>query len=65
MTRITGTSHEDQYTFMIISRSFHFRMSTVVHKICRENQNTHFMFNIKHFIAELMHTNYKILGLLK
>jgi hypothetical protein len=36
---------EDQYTFMITSRSIHLLMRTVVDKICRENQNTHFMFN--------------------
>jgi len=40
MTRITGTLHEDQHTFMIISGSIHLRMRIVVDKICRENQNT-------------------------
>jgi hypothetical protein len=39
-----GTSHEDQYTFLIISRSFLFRMRNVSDKSCRENQNTHFVF---------------------
>ena len=36
--------HEDQYTFLIISRSFLFRMRNVTRESCKENQNTHFMF---------------------
>ena len=31
--------------FMVISRSVHLRMRNVWDKSCRENQNTHFMFN--------------------
>jgi hypothetical protein len=42
---ITGTLHEDQCTFCILSRSFLLRMTDVSEKSCRENQNTHFMFN--------------------
>ena len=42
--RITGTLHEDRYTFLIISRSVLLRMRNVSDKICREK--THFMFNI-------------------
>jgi hypothetical protein len=45
MTIITGTLHADQYTFMIISRSVLLTMRNVSDKRCRENQNTHFMFN--------------------
>jgi hypothetical protein len=45
LTRITGTLHEDQYTFMIISRSVLRRMRNVSYRICTENQNTHFVFN--------------------
>jgi hypothetical protein len=45
LTGITGTLHEDRYTFTIISRSFLLRMRNVSDKICRENQNTHFVFN--------------------
>jgi hypothetical protein len=41
MTRITGTLNEDQYTFMIISRSILLKMRNVSDKSCRENQNTH------------------------
>jgi len=41
----TGTLHEDQYTFLIISRWILLRMRTVSDKTCRENQNTHFVFN--------------------
>jgi hypothetical protein len=43
MTRITGTLNEDQYTFMIISRSI-LRMRNVSDESCRENQHTHIMF---------------------
>jgi len=41
-----GTLHEDQYTFLITSRSLLLRMKNVSEKICGENRNTHFMFNI-------------------
>ena len=45
-TRITCTLHEDEYTYFIIFRSFFFfRMRNVSNKICRENQNTHFMLD--------------------
>ena len=40
-----GYCTEDQYTYMIISRSVLLRMRNVLDKRCRENQNTHFMFN--------------------
>jgi hypothetical protein len=43
--RITGTLHEDQYAFLIISRSFLLRMGTVSDKRFRPNQNTRFMFS--------------------
>ena len=43
-TIIMGTLHEEQYTFLIISRSVLLRMRNVSDR-CRENQNTHFMFN--------------------
>ena len=45
MTRITGTLHEDQFTFLVISHSSILRMRNVSDKICAENQNTHVMFN--------------------
>jgi hypothetical protein len=45
LTRITGTVHEDQFMFMIISHSVLLRMRNFSDKICRENQNTHFMLN--------------------
>ena len=41
--------HEEQYTFMIISRSVLLRMKSVSDKSCIENQNTHFMFNKFYF----------------
>jgi len=37
---MTGTSHEDRYTFLIISRSVLLRTRNVSDIICRENQNT-------------------------
>jgi len=45
LTIITDTLHEDQYTFVIISRSILHRMRNVSDKSCRENQNKHFIFN--------------------
>ena len=44
MTRIMGTSHEEQYTFLIIPHSVLLRKRNVSSKSCRENQNTYFMF---------------------
>ena len=44
-TRMTGSLHEDRYTFLIISRSFLLGMKNVVDKSYRGNQNTHFVFN--------------------
>ena len=49
--RITGTLHEDQYTFLIISRLVPPRMRNVSDKSCRENRNTCFMFN--NFFAKI------------
>jgi hypothetical protein len=37
---MTGTLHEDQYTFMIISHLFLLRMKNVSDKTCKENKNT-------------------------
>jgi len=36
---MTVTLHEDQHTFLIISRSVLRRMWNVVDKSCRQNQN--------------------------
>jgi hypothetical protein len=41
-----GTSHEDQYTLLIISRVVLLRMESASDKICRENKNSHFMLQI-------------------
>jgi len=40
---MTGTLHEDQHTFLILSRSVLPRMRNVSDKSCRENKKTHFM----------------------
>jgi hypothetical protein len=45
LTRIMDTWHEDQRTFMTISRSVLLRMTNVSNKSCRENQNKHFLFS--------------------
>jgi hypothetical protein len=44
---MNGILHEDQYKFFTsnISRLFLFIMRNVEDKICRENQNTHFVFS--------------------
>jgi len=39
-------------TFFIISPSFHLTTRNVSHKSCRENQNTHFVFNNLVFFFE-------------
>jgi hypothetical protein len=44
-TKITGTLHGDQNTFLIISRSFLLRMRNVADKSCRGSQNTRFVFS--------------------
>ena len=46
LTRITGTLHEDRYTFLITSRSILLRMRNVSDENFRENQNPHFMLII-------------------
>jgi len=43
--RITGTLHEDPYTFSTTFRSFLLRMKSISDKSCRETRNTQFMFN--------------------
>ena len=45
-TRITGTLHEDVFTFMTIPRRNLLRIKDVLNQNFRENQNTHFMFSI-------------------
>jgi hypothetical protein len=42
---MTGTLAEGLCTFMVLSHSLLLRMENVLEKICRENQNTHFMLN--------------------
>ena len=45
LTRITGTSHEDRCTFLIIPRPVPLRMRNVSDKRHRGNQNTPLTFN--------------------
>jgi len=42
-TIIMGTLREEQYTFLIISRSVLLRMRNISEKRCRENQNMFFV----------------------
>jgi len=44
MTKITGTLLEDEYTFLIVSRSIHLMMRNVSDKVV-EKIKTHFLFN--------------------
>ena len=59
MTKITGTLHEDQYTFLIIGRSNLLRMRNVSDKICRDK--IHILYSITFFencaICEIMWKN--------
>jgi hypothetical protein len=47
-----GTVHEDQYTYLIISRSVFLRMRNISSESCTENQNTHFVFSNFFFFFE-------------
>jgi len=40
-----GTLHEDQYTFLIISRSILLRMRNVSDKLCKENKKKYFVLS--------------------
>jgi len=40
-----GNLHEGQCTYLITLRSFLLTIRNTLDKACRENQNTHFMFN--------------------
>ena len=56
---MTGTLHKGQYTFLIISRSIRPGMRNVSGKSCRENQNTHLIFNKVFFKACLYEIMWK------
>jgi len=58
-TRITGTLHEDQYNFLIISRSVLLRMRNVSDKVCRGNKNTHFALSNFSFNRAVYETMWK------
>jgi hypothetical protein len=48
-TRVKRTLHEDQYTLLIISRSYLIRTRNVSDKRCRENQNTILLYSLTFF----------------
>jgi len=54
LTRITGTLHGDQYTFLITSCSVLLRIRNISDKSYRENQSTHFMCNNLLFLPKIM-----------
>jgi hypothetical protein len=58
---MTGTSHEDRYTFSITSRSVLLIMKHITDKSFRETQNTYFMFSCfffeKRAVCEIMWEN--------
>jgi hypothetical protein len=45
LTRVTGTLHEDRYKLMIKSSWILHTERNISPRSCRENRNTHFMFN--------------------
>jgi hypothetical protein len=45
LKRLTFNLHEDQYTFLFLALSVLLRTRNISDKSCRENQNTHFIFN--------------------
>jgi len=49
---MTGTLHEDQHTFMIISRSVLVTVSNISDTRCGENKNKHFVFN--NFLSKIV-----------
>ena len=57
MTRIMGTLHEDQNTFLKVYCSFLLRMRNVANKTCREYYKTHTLYTITFF---LNHAIYEI-----
>jgi hypothetical protein len=62
LTRITGTVHEDQYTFLIMARSVLLRVRNVSGNSCRENESTHFVlsdffFSENRAVCEIMRKN--------
>jgi len=53
LTRTTGTLHEDQNIYFIISRSFLLRMRNISDISSTETQNIHFAFN-KFFFSKIV-----------
>ena len=48
MTKITGTLHEDQYTFMTMSSKTLLRMRNISAKVMQKS-NTHILYSINIF----------------
>jgi len=51
---MTGTLHEDQYTFLMKSPSVILGMRNVSGKSCRGNQNTYFVFSNSFFSPKIV-----------
>jgi len=54
LSRINDTLHEDQYTFLIISRPVLPTMRNISDKSCRETRNAHCVLNNFFFIPKIM-----------
>jgi len=52
MTRKTGSSHEELFTFAMVSCWIFLRTKNVSNKSCRENQNTHFVCAMRFFFPK-------------
>ena len=48
---VTGTLHDDQYTFLGIARSVLLKMKNISDKICREKENT-LLFSATFFLEK-------------
>ena len=59
LTRITGTLHKDIGAFVVVSGWILLVMRNISDKICRENQNTHFVLS-KFFIFPDIRALYRI-----
>ena len=60
LTRITGTLHEDRYTFFIISRSVLLRMRNVSDTIF-EKIKTHILYSVTFFLLSENRAVYEIM----
>ena len=53
--QITATSHEDCYTFFIVSSSLLLSVRTDSDQSCKENQNAHYAFSNSFFLNRVVY----------